>query len=791
MSSHYQTIVSVVLILIVIVSGSNASELALHAYQADLLGDVKLCDGLIQDWHGHDSVLTWNVKFKQPGTVAISLYQACDPGMAGSVVELSLAGQKVDCTIKATSGWIDYQRVDLGEIKIPKAGNYKVVIKPIKKPKRAVANLSKVLIEGASVEDAIVYERKRKDIVSTFGWDGDKHAAIAFPGSFMIRDGKPVEVGFDIFYNHETYKWYNHSGYLPCLVTEFEYDDCNIKIMNFADKVRFGRNDVVVAYSRVVFSNNGSSPKHVDPGASEDFVHLNSPDSNVGAGQTVNFDYAIALDRFGKSFPMPSKEEIAAAGSWDEHFQHMKEYWNNKLAEIAIVETPDQSLNDAYKAGFIYTHIVKDGNKTNVGENGYDRVFDHDATGILATLLTIGYFSEAEELLDVLPVSFQYDDATWKYSWPFALYLLKTGDKAPALKHWDQIKMSARKIVSDRTGPGGIMKSTHDVDSDGLWTIDNWSGLFGMACYQWLCEQIGEESEANWANKQYNEFLDVVNKTLAKTIKDNNINYIPASIVETNEKNRCKHPNDANWAAHFFFGRWAWDGWLVGANQQGPNIALIDSTYDYGFGRLKEAGYPPHTYGGYPGYCTAYNAGYAGAALRGQRYRTEGIRNYQFMISNAQSGPFSWWEGIHAPSDSSWEGIHPSGGTGSCPHMWGQSCNSKVLVESIAAEFYDGRILIGRGIPNEWLRPDKTVAVTNFPVSKNRRIDICIRAISADKVLLFVDGDTVSDDLLFNLPVMMNNIKSASKGQIDNYLGTVTLKPGTRDTIVTLEKALH
>ena len=767
-----------------------ASELVLKPEHADLSGDVGLSGGLIQFWHGLDTSVSWQIKFKKPGNVKVSFFEACASDCSGSIVEITLAGQSSRCEITGTAGWADYQEKDFGTFNIPEAGKYKLVVKPVKKPQRAVANLSKVVVAGDAVDGAEIGKKRRDDIVSTFGWDGDKHAAIAYPGSFIIRDGRRIEVGFDVFESHNTYKWYNHSGYLPCLVTEFSYDDCQVKIMNFGDKVRIDGNDIVVAYSRVAVTNNSAESKEFDPGASEEFVKLNTPNFNILPGETVNFDYAIAFDRFGMSFAFPTAEDICAAGTWDEHFIHMKAFWNDKLSEIAIIDTPDLELNDAYKAGFIYTHIVKDGISTHVGENGYDMMWDHDAVGILATLLAIGDYSEAVELLDVLPISLQFDDGTWKYSWPFALYLLKTGDKEPALEHWKDISMSAHKIASDRTGPGGIMKVTNDIDTHGLWTIDNWSGMFGMACYRWLCEQLGETEEALWAAQQYDEFLAVVNSTLAKTVKNNGINYIPASIVESNDMNRCKVANDANWAAHFFFGRWAWDGWLVGARQEGPNLDLIDSTYEYGFDRLKKAGFPPHTFGGYPGYCTAYNAGYAGAALRGDRYRTEGVRSYQFMISNAQSGPYSWWEGILNPSETTWEGVHPSGGSGSCPHMWGQSCISKVLLESIVAEFYDGTILIGRGVPEDWLSAGEIIKVNNFPVNNNGRIDVTIKSINPEQILLLVNGNN-SGDIVFNLPFMQDNIRSASIGIVDNTAGTVTLNSKQDCVVVTLMNSVN
>ena len=55
----------------------------------------------------------------------------------------------------------------------------------------------------------------------------------------------------------------------------------------------------------------------------------------------------------------------------------MKKYWLARLEPLAeITALPEPELIDAYKAGYIYTMICKDGDELHVGENGYDRVFD-------------------------------------------------------------------------------------------------------------------------------------------------------------------------------------------------------------------------------------------------------------------------------------------------------------------------------------------------------------------------------------------------------------------------------
>ena len=133
---------------------------------------------------------------------------------------------------------------------------------------------------------------------------------------------------------------------------------------------------------------------------------------------------------------------------------------------------------------------------------------------------------------------------------------------------------------------------------------------------------------------------------------------------------------------------------------------MIDATYDYGFARLKGK-LPPNTFGGFPGdyYSTGYNAGYGTAGLASQHHRDQGILSYEFMIANSQSGPYSWWESSSAPStDNPWLGRHPASGQGSSPHAWGMSQANGVLLASLVAQRTDGAIIVGRGVPAQWLR---------------------------------------------------------------------------------------
>ncbi len=390
----------------------------------------------------------------------------------------------------------------------------------------------------------------------------------------------------------------------------------------------------------------------------------------------------------------------------------MRAFWTGQVQQLAqIRQLPDPSLADAYRAGFIYTQISRGGADLKTGVNGYDKEYSHDVIGILANMLTQGYrtdgtTSDLDLLLQarsVVGTQAQYDDGIWKYSWPWAIYLQKTGDLASVKANFDtpgpqgdalepSIKDSAHAIAAARTGPGGIIENTPDIDSNGYWTIDDYSALMGLASYKWLAQQVGDQTEATWAANEYNSLLGAVNQTLTTTITTNHLDYIPCSMVEPNDDNRCSNPQDANWAAPFLFGRWAWDGYLFGAAINGPGSDLIDATYDYGFGRLKGI-LPPNTLGGYgdTDYSTGYNAGYGEWGLASNAHRDQGILDYQFMIANTQSGPYAWWESVSAPDPSSpWAGNHPTAGAGASPHAWGSADANLTLLDSLVAERGDG-----------------------------------------------------------------------------------------------------
>jgi hypothetical protein len=641
---------------------------------------------------------------------------------------------------------------------------------------------------------------------SSIGWAGNGQGANAcLGGSFYVPNGIDTTYGFGV-YNDSPTTWTNADGYLPALITSFTSAGAKVSITNFGDRVVIGGNPYVLIYSRVAVHNPTGQAQTVDPQPSPGLVPLNSAPDQVGPGATADHDYVVAEDRFGGTYAWPTTAQLAGAGGYNGHFAHMRTFWNRELAGITQLALPDQQLVDAYKAGFAYTQIARSGTALETGTNGYHAEYEHDVIGILANMFNEGYFTDAHALLDetdtVVGTNTQYSDGTWVYPWLWALYVQKTGDTRFLQAHFSSpgpqgasaqpsIEATAQIIAADRTGPGGIIGQTNDIDANGFWVSDNYEALLGLAGYQYLAQALGDTAQEQWAAGQYSSLLQAVNSTLSSTISSGNLDYLPCSMVEPNTANRCSNPEDANWAAPGVYFNWGWNAYLLGAPMTGPNGGTaadwIDKTLSYGFGRLTGL-LPAHTFGGYPGegfWSTAYNGAYGSWGLGSNNYRDEGILALEFLIRNDQAGPYSWWEGSTPPSTTTpWIGNHPASGGGASPHAWGIGLGDLGLLDSLVSQRADGTLIVGRGVPNSWTGPGRRIAVSNFPATGGRRIGVTITS-RGDAVTLQLAGQP-SGPVAFELPAFVGNIARASAGTVNEQAGTVTVPPGTRSVTVVL-----
>jgi hypothetical protein len=634
---------------------------------------------------------------------------------------------------------------------------------------------------------------------SAIGWEGNAQGVVTcLGGTFVVQYGILYQdFGFGLYGGQRTI-WTDADGYLPAQITRFGYAGAVVSITEFADRLVIDGHAYVAVYARVAVANPTDHAVTADPDPSSGLVPIATAPDTVAPHASAVHDYVVAADRFGHSYPWPGNRALAGAGGFEQHFAHMKNFWDQQLDGIAGVEVPDASLDDAYRSGFITTQIARSGNDLNTGVNGYESEFSHDVIGILSNLFTQGYFTGAHALLlesRNAVGSGQYVDGTWTYSVPWAIYLMKTGDVAfvkanfasegPSGASQPSIEDAAHQLAADRTGPAGTMEATDDIDTQGYWTTDDYEALLGLAAYRYLAVGIGDTAEATWAAQQYQQLLTATDTVLSATIQQYGLDYLPCSLLQPDTANRCADPEDANWTSPF--GNWAWEGELLGAPRTGPGLSLIDATYAYGFGRLRGQ-LPPDTSGGFPDdyYSSAYNAAQGAAGLAGTRYRDQGILSYQFMIENSQSGPYSWWESSTAPSPTTpWIGSHPAAGQGASPHAWGMAGANKVLLDSLVAQRSDGALIVGRGVPAGWLRDSTPIEITRFPATGGRRVGLTLTS-HGRSVSLQLTGSIPAGPVLFQLPSFVDNVESTSAGLIDQGSGTVTLSPRTRTVTVVL-----
>jgi hypothetical protein len=65
-----------------------------------------------------------------------------------------------------------------------------------------------------------------------------------------------------------------------------------------------------------------------------------------------------------------------------------------------------------------------------------------------------------------------------------------------------------------------------------------------------------------------------------------------------------------------------------------------------------------------------------------------------------------------------------------------------VLLDSLIAERGDGTLIIGRGVPNNWVTSRQTIAVTNVPISGGHHLGVTVTTGGSASVTLTLTGDT-------------------------------------------------
>jgi alpha-L-fucosidase len=120
----------------------------LDAADARIVGETAQLEGEnIGYWTNASDYVEWKLNVPRPGTYAVSIDYACEPGSAGSEYAVIIADQKVTGKISATRSWRNFRTEKPGTIRIDQPGVVTLQVKPLSKPGLAVMNLRTVILK--------------------------------------------------------------------------------------------------------------------------------------------------------------------------------------------------------------------------------------------------------------------------------------------------------------------------------------------------------------------------------------------------------------------------------------------------------------------------------------------------------------------------------------------------------------------------------------------------------------------------------------------------------------------
>jgi alpha-L-fucosidase len=98
-------------------------------------------------WMNADDWASWAFDVTKPGEFTVEITFACDIGSEDSEYVVAVGDRKLTGKVKATGSWSTFEKVELGTMKIDKAGKCTLSVKATSKPNLAVMNLKSIVLK--------------------------------------------------------------------------------------------------------------------------------------------------------------------------------------------------------------------------------------------------------------------------------------------------------------------------------------------------------------------------------------------------------------------------------------------------------------------------------------------------------------------------------------------------------------------------------------------------------------------------------------------------------------------
>ncbi len=451
-------------------------------------------------------------------------------------------------------------------------------------------------------------------------------------------------------------------------------------------------------------------------------------------------------------------------------------------------------------------------NNPNNFMHGYDMYFPHDVPNMVEQFIRDGRLELAIRIMDspnyqtlYLPPKHGGNlDAIPKYIIPYAALWQAMNEEQRAAYFTDKVKAQIKHvaevevpnyIIPEGEEYAGLIQKSESLDNmpyDYLIT-DNFTALHGLASYKYLCEAWGWTENAAWANETMTDLNTALNQCMDDFMERNNTEwYMCAMNDDSGFWQRHKNGSvvyDGNFiCSSLMMSTFPWDAVLRGYDLGGTWADYFDTSLDNAM-YLKQnfTDIPDGSWGAWWGheYGTVYNVGQCIPMLYSEKYRTKVVEAYEWLMDN-QGAPYQWAESFDPGQNANdWT-------TAAIDYeTWGLSFLRQGLLEATASVKTDGTVIVGRGIPNEWLLAEKPIAWQNIQINDGRKFaTLKLYAPDTNTVKLELTGDDAVGNIEFNLPVFVDNIAATSVGTVDNATGRVFLPANTKEVTVTLKEAI-
>ena len=389
-----------------------------------------------------------------------------------------------------------------------------------------------------------------------------------------------------------------------------------------------------------------------------------------------------------------------------------------------------------------------------------------------------------------------YLDALGKYLVEYALYLQCSGDRdyfndelMADIKHAAHSIMKYRN-TDDQPGHSGIMQKSNTLDNGlDFLVVDNFSTLHGLVAYKYICESFADEKETAWAQGQMQLLNKSFNQALDFCMERRGVDWYMASFDD--DIHFWKRGYDGNWlGTTLMMSTFPYDAMLQGMDLEGTWKQAFDRTIENSIELRDKSDYdiPPRSWGAWWGheYGTPYNAGMALQMMFSEKHRTHVIESLEFLLDN-QSSPYQWGESFD-------RGLNEDDWTAPAAdyESWALGFIRQALLEACISVKTDGQLIIGRAIPDRWMTADSAIEWKDVRINGGKKLDFRIES-QENYITLSLDGDRPDGDIVFNLPLFVENITEVivdgnACSSYDNSLGTITAQASAKNIKVAIRK---